>query len=82
MKFNIIYLINTIAKTVYVNFHYLPIKDAIKFPILIAGDVKFGKLGHKGCLTLGIKKTGIVRFGFGGSFNLCGGGTSTLMENA
>ena len=74
MKLNIIYLVSTVAKTVYVNFHYLPVRDAIKLPIWIAGDVKLGKLGSKGCLTLGLKKTGTVRFGFGGSFNLGGGG--------
>lgn len=56
MKLNIIYLISTIAKTIYVNFHYLPARDAIKLSILIAGDVKLGKLGPKGCLTLGVKE--------------------------
>ena len=74
MNLNIIYLIRTVVKTVYVNFHYFPVKDAIKLPIWIAGDVELGKLGSKGCLTLGLKKTGAVRFGFGGSFNLGTGG--------
>lgn len=74
MKLNLWFLIKTFIKTIYVNFHYFPLTYAVKMPIWIAGDVKLGKLGHKGDLRLDKISTGIVRFGFGGSFNLGQGG--------
>ena len=61
----------SIPKTVFFNFYYLPIKNALKLPIIVSYRVKIGKLGKRSCLVIPQKRCKI-RIGFHGSFNMGG----------
>lgn len=50
-------------KSIYFNLKYFKIKDAIKLPVLLSGNVELKSI--KGCVELGRVKTGVVRIGFG-----------------
>lgn len=57
------YLIEfSLVKTLYFNFKVFDISTAIKFPVLIAKNVKFVSL--KGICELGVIKFGIIKIGF------------------
>jgi len=51
-------------KTIYINFHYLPFKQAIRLPIIIASRVKLNNLSGKLRLSASPIKFGIIRIGF------------------
>ncbi|WP_321330197.1 hypothetical protein [uncultured Ilyobacter sp.] len=52
-----------IPKTIYFNFKYFKIKDAIKLPVIVSHKVKFDNLSGK--IELKKIKPAIVRIGFG-----------------
>jgi len=58
-------LIRCLPKTIYFNFHYLPLKDAIHLPILIAYNLQL--LQMKGTVSVHQCKTASVQIGFSGS---------------
>lgn len=70
-------MILSIPKTIYVNFHLLPFKQAVCFPILV--NWKTTIEGLNGKMLMDTVKPGIVRIGFGGSFAL-GGGTYIKLD--
>src|SRR5690606_40887710 len=49
-------------KTIYINLKFFPIKDALKFPIIIFGQCSFTSLSGKFIINTPIK-TGIITFG-------------------
>lgn len=54
--------IHNYLKILYVNFYFLPFKQAIKFPIDIYGKLRI--IGRRGKLTInGPVKTGMIKFG-------------------
>lgn len=53
-----------IPKSIYVNFRLLPLKQAVRLPILVSRKTKLQCLS--GRAHIGKLKTGIVRIGFGG----------------
>lgn len=57
-------IILSLPKTIWFNFRYLPLRQAINLPIWIANNVRIKEL-HKGCLNLqGILKNGLIRIGY------------------
>lgn len=68
----------SILKTIYFNFYYLPIKEAIKFPIRVAKNTKILNMGNKSSLKLQSGSTLFI--GFGESFAL-GGRTGWSIAN-
>ncbi len=58
-------LIRCLPKTIYFNFHYLPLKEAIHLPIFIAYNVQL--LQMKGSVHVYQCKTASVQIGFSGS---------------
>ena len=60
---NVIRYIRAIPKSIYVNFRLLPIKQAIKLPILVSSKTKIQSLS--GNVILKKVKPAIVRIGFG-----------------
>lgn len=69
-----------LPKTIFFNFKMLPFSQAIKLPVWIAFDVKLGSLSGKRNLILKHCKFGVVKFGFGGSFNLGGPGFVSIKD--
>lgn len=65
-------LIFSLPKTIYVNFHLLKFKHAKKLPILINHSVKLGDLS--GSVELDRIRLGIIKIGYGGSYNMGRGG--------
>lgn len=54
----------SIPRTLWFNIHYLPARQAVKFPIWIANNVRIKEL-HRGCLELhGKLKVGLIRIGY------------------
>ncbi len=53
----------SLLKTLYVNFHYLPVEQAIKLPIWISRKTNLRKVGGKVSIT-GPITTGMILFGF------------------
>lgn len=60
---NILHYLAGLPKSIYVNFRLLPLKDAVKLPIIISRKTKLSCLSGK--VTLTKNRTGIVRIGFG-----------------
>lgn len=61
----IILLLLAIPKTIYFNFKYFAIKDAIRLPVIVSHRVVLAKT--KGSVVIDAPiKTGLVRIGFGG----------------
>lgn len=60
----IILAIRAIPKTVYFNFKYLKVKDAIKFPMIISHRVYLSKMKGKIIIDSNIK-FGMIKVGFG-----------------
>lgn len=58
-------LIRCLPKTIYFNFHYLPLKEAIRLPIFIAYNVQL--LQMKGTVCVHQYKTANIQIGFSGS---------------
>lgn len=57
-------ILSSIPRTIWFNFRFLPIHQAIKLPIWIANNVKIKKL-HRGSLELkSVPKIGIIRIGY------------------
>lgn len=55
----------SLVKTLYFNFHYFMLKDALKFPVLITSNVLLKKMKRK--IVLHLKpRTGLVKIGFDG----------------
>lgn len=61
IKFQLYKSINWM-KTIYINLKFFPIKDALKFPIIIFGQCSFTSLSGKFIINTPIK-TGIITFG-------------------
>jgi acetyltransferase-like isoleucine patch superfamily enzyme len=51
-------------KTIYFNFHYFKISEAILFPVFISKNIRLNKLDGKVILQCPIR-TGLIRIGFG-----------------
>lgn len=62
-RLNIIHYIVSIPKTIYFNFKYLPIKQAIKLPIFVSNRVFLDKVRGKVVINSDIK-TGMIKIGF------------------
>ena len=64
MKWKQIIYINYI-KTIWFNFRYLPLDEALRFPVLLARKVKIRHCHRSFCEFKGNVKFGVLRFGFG-----------------
>ena len=67
-------------KTIFVNFHYFPFRQAKKFPLRVHHSVKLGKLGKKGSIVIEDPNAKIY-IGFKGSFNLASKRTFWYVED-
>lgn len=66
-------------RTLFFNFYMLPLKQALKLPIILTRNVRFYNLSGK-IVFSGNVKTGMVRFGFFGEDNMYWNSAKTLLQ--
>lgn len=65
MKINKLYLfLRAIPKTIYFNFHYLPFRQALRFPILISHRVILKRTAGNIAINSSACHSGMIRIGF------------------
>lgn len=69
-----------IPKTIYFNFKYFKLKEAIKFPVVVSHKTIFKEL--KGSIKLEKVKTGMIRIGFGEKENFDFRYNRTIFKNS
>lgn len=62
-------LIMSLPKSIYFNFRALPLKQALHLPVFVHYNTTLVNI-HKGVLELKQVHTGLIRFGFGGTYGL------------
>lgn len=56
--------------TVFFNFYYFPVKQAIKFPIIVSHKIRLQNMGKRGCLKVQNITPQCINLGRTGSFSL------------
>ena len=59
----------SLPKSIFFNFRALPLKQACRLPVFVHYNTTLINI-HKGVLALGQVRTGLIRFGFGGTYGL------------
>lgn len=74
-------IIASLPRTIWFNFRYLPLKQAVKLPIWIANNVRIKHLSRN-AINLGQTATGICRFGYHEADAVDIYGTHTIIDIA
>ena len=73
-------IILSFPKTLIFNLQALPLKQALHLPVFVHYNTKLINI-HRGVLKLGKAQTGMVRFGFGGTYGIQPSGSErSLLE--
>ena len=73
-------IIMSIPKTLIFNFHMLPLKQALHLPIFVHYNTKLINI-RRGVLELRKVQTGIIRFGFGGTYGIQPSGSARSFQS-